>query len=142
MPVTGTVSFQGGRVGKHVQTLGVLWIAYSVFSLIGAMVMFILARTLFRGFGPPLPNAPEGIPPFLHMLFTALGFLLLVKAIAGIAAGAGLLNREPWARVLAIVMGVIALINIPIGLAMGIYTIWVLLSPNADKEYNALARAA
>lgn len=142
MPVTGTVSFQGGRVGKHVQTLGVLWIAYSAFALIGGVVLFILANTIFSRFGAAMPGAPPGVPPFLHMLFTALGFVLLVKAAAGIAAGAGLLNREPWARVLAIILGIISLLNIPIGLAMGIYTIWVLLSPNADKEYDALARAA
>ena len=61
--------------------------------------------------------------------------MLLVKAAAGIAAGLGLLQRQDWGRVLAIVLGVISLINIPFGTALGIYTLWVLVSPGADKEY-------
>jgi hypothetical protein len=37
-------------------------------------------------------------------------------------------------------MAFVALINVPFGTAMGVYTLWVLMSPEADNEYRRLAR--
>jgi hypothetical protein len=79
---------------------------------------------------------------FVRPLLSVIGILLLVKAGLGIGAGWGIMQREGWARVLAIVLGVISLFSIPFGTALGIYTLWVLASPNAGTEYQALARSA
>jgi len=40
------------------------------------------------------------------------------------------------------VVGFISLFNIPLGTALGIYTLWVLLPTQSDDEYQALAKAA
>ena len=48
-------------------------------------------------------------------------------------------RRQPWARVLGIVVGFLALIRIPFGTALGIYTIWVLLPESSAREYDAMA---
>jgi len=53
-----------------------------------------------------------------------------------------LLQRENWARIFALVMGFIALLNVPLGTALGVYTLWVLLPSQSDDEYQALAEAA
>ena len=53
----------------------------------------------------------------------------------------GLLQRAPWARVLVLVMAFVSLINMPLGTALGIYTLWVLLADNGQRQYEALARA-
>jgi hypothetical protein len=45
----------------------------------------------------------------------------------GLIGGIYLLKHRPWARILVLVLGFINLIEIPIGTALGIYTIWVLL---------------
>jgi len=39
-------------------------------------------------------------------------------------------------------VGFLALLNIPIGTALGIYTLWVLLPQQSDEEYRSLAQAA
>jgi hypothetical protein len=39
-------------------------------------------------------------------------------------------------------MGFIALLNVPIGTGLGIYTLWVLLPSQSEDEYRALAQAA
>ena len=58
---------------------------------------------------------------------------------AGLAAGFGLIQREPWARTLVLILAFISLfINIPIGTAIGIYTMWVLLPAESEQEYSAL----
>ena len=130
-----------GRVGRHLQLLAILWFAASAINFIGAGALFIIGNTLFARVG----GIPEGwtMPQsFLHGMFNSLGVLLLIKALAGLAAGWGLLERQPWARPLALILGFVSLLNIPLGTALGIYTIWVLLPPQADEEYRQLARAA
>jgi len=39
----------------------------------------------------------------------------------------GLFEREPWARFLGLALGFLALLRFPLGTALGIYTLWVLL---------------
>ena len=55
-----------------------------------------------------------------------------------------MLQREPWARTVALVLGFLSLFNIPFGTAIGVYTLWVLLPSQAEGEYEAMvaARAA
>jgi len=118
----------------------VLWIAASALNLIGAAVLLVLANTLFARLGR-MGHAGE-IPNFLQPLLSVVGFMILIKALAGFAAGWGLLERQTWARALTLVLGFVSLLNIPLGMALGIYTIWVLLSREADEEYQRLSRAA
>jgi hypothetical protein len=69
--------------------------------------------------------------------------MVLVMTIGGAAlaflTGFALLNRKPWGRTLAIVAAVLSLIKIPIGTALGIYTLWVLIPGQSGAEYEALA---
>ena len=46
----------------------------------------------------------------LRVLGTAVGLLLAALAVPGPAAGYGLLKHKPWARILAIVVGVLSLL--------------------------------
>lgn len=129
-----------GRVARHSQILAILWFVASALNLLVAGVCLLLGHTLFGGFFR-IPEAPW-VPNFLHGLFGLLGILIFLKALAGFAAAWGLLERESWARPLMLVLGFISLLHIPFGTALGIYTIWVLLSPGAEEEYRRLARAA
>ena len=52
------------------------------------------------------------------------------------------MRHQPWARVPAIIVGVLALFHPPILTALGIYTLWVLLGQNSDVEYQRLAQTA
>ncbi|HKW89807.1 MAG TPA: hypothetical protein VJN21_13745 [Candidatus Acidoferrales bacterium] len=61
-------------------------------------------------------------------------------ALALVAAW-GLLERQSWGRIAGIVAGILALIRIPFGTALGIYTLWVLLPATSEMEYRSLARA-
>jgi hypothetical protein len=127
-----------GRVTHHTQLLGILWVAYSVFTLIAGVVLWIVANTIFGHFRTQID--PE-IPGFLHPLLGCIAVFILAKGIAGLAAGWGLLQRLAWGRLWSIIMGVIALINIPFGTALGIYTLWTLLPRESAKEYEVTARA-
>jgi hypothetical protein len=136
-PLTGYGVEQRSRFQRHFHLLGIFWIAYSIFSLLGGAVMLILANTVFGGM-----LSDSRMPEFLHPLFTAIAVFLLLKSMVGLAAGWGLLQHLDWARVLAIILGFLDLLHVPLGTILGVYTIWALLSPGAEGEYKALQHAA
>jgi hypothetical protein len=127
-----------GRVQGHLHLLGILWLAISAFNTIGGVILYVVANTLFahlHEMGAP-PETPTG---FLRSLLSVIAIFILAKAACGFLAGWGLLQRESWARVIALVLGFISLFNIPFGTAVGVYTLWVLLPAQSQQEYEALA---
>jgi hypothetical protein len=127
------------RVQQHVRMLGILWVAISALHVIGGFAVFVVANTIFGHVHRMGYSAPPG-PPFLHALLTIVACAILIKAAFGFLAGWGLLNREPWARVLTIVLSFISLFNVPLGTALGIYGLWVLLPAESEREYQLTAK--
>jgi hypothetical protein len=60
-----------------------------------------------------------------------------VIGIPSLIAGIGLLNRKRWARILAIILAILALSSFPIGTAAGIYTLWVLTQRETEQLLGA-----
>ena len=124
------------RVREHIRLLGILWLALSALNAVAGIVLFILANTIFAHLHE-MPGVPPDVPAsFLHSLFSTIGTIILAKAALGFFAGWGLLRHEPWARMLTIVLSFLALFNVPLGSALGIYSMWVLLPAQAEREYE------
>ena len=124
-----------GRIAGHIRLLGILWIALSAFRLIPAGALLFMSQ-------PEVHIFPPDAPEFLPIMFRYLGYAFLISAGAGLAAGWGLLQRQPWGRMLAIAMGCISLFDMPFGTALGIYTLWVLLPATSEEEYRQIANVA
>ena len=125
------------RVQSHIQVLGILWLAISAFNTIGGIILYIIANTLFahmRDLG-----APAAPTAFLRPLLSVVAIFVLAKGACGFIAGWGLMQREPWARIIALILGFLSLFNIPFGTAIGVYTLWVLLPAQSQQEYDALS---
>ena len=141
-PVTGPLEYGRNRVRAHVKLLGILWMAYSALHVVAGVIVLLVAKFVVIRIGA-IPNGP---PPEVMMwlgpLVSVVGWLVLAKAVIGLIAGWGLLQHEDWARVFALVVGFIALLNVPIGTGLGIYTLWVLLPSQSEEEYKVLAQAA
>ncbi|HLW87529.1 MAG TPA: zinc ribbon domain-containing protein [Terriglobales bacterium] len=135
---TGVGFPRRGRVGEHIRLLGILWLALSAFSAVAAVVLYVIANTLFRHLADTggAENAAIWLRPFLGVI----ALIVAAKAALGFVAGWGLLQHEPWARMLTIVLAFLALFHIPFGTALGIYTLWVLLPAESDAEYREQAR--
>ena len=116
--------------------------AYSALHVVAGVIVLLVAKFVVIRIGA-IPNGP---PPEVMMwlgpLVSVVGWLVLAKAVIGLIAGWGLLQHEDWARVFALVVGFIALLNVPIGTGLGIYTLWVLLPSQSEEEYKVLAQAA
>src|SRR5215831_1426702 len=91
------------RLDGHLHTLGLLWIIVGGVFVIPAAALLIfggVARFVIRGAGPW-----AGLVPLLVYL---AGSTLVILAAGGICVGMGLRQRQPWARVSAIVLGALA----------------------------------
>jgi hypothetical protein len=126
-----------GRVQQHSHLLAIIWLAFSALEAVGGLMLFVVGNGLFphiRQMGAP-PDMPVS---FFVVLFNALGIIVLAKAVIGFFGGWGLLQRDPWARVLLLVLAFLSLPSIPFGTALGVYTLWVLLPAPSEREYETL----
>jgi len=126
------------RVQAHIRLLGILWLALSALNALGAVILFVLANTLFVHL--PEMGAPRASTEWLHPFLGFIAIVIAVKAAAGFAAGWGLLQREPWARILTIILAFLALFNVPFGTAVGVYSLWVLLPAESDADFQEQVR--
>lgn len=128
------------RVARHVRLLAILWMARAGLKLAAGIGVVFLGHTILPAIFGDLLGAR--FPKFIPALVAASGWVILLLGIPSLAAGVGLLNREAWARPLALVMGFISLASPPLRTVLGIYTLWVLLPSRSDAEYQQMARAA
>jgi len=126
------------RVRQNLQPLGILWCVFGAYRLVAMLIASVMVRSLIDN------GVFTGMPRFMsHSLGAFMPMLLvvtLIMATADIVTGYALLTRQPWGRVLAIVMGILALLKIPFGTALGIYTLWVLAPQASGAEWDAMSR--
>jgi drug/metabolite transporter (DMT)-like permease len=126
-------------VHTHVRLIGILWLAMAALDVLGGAVLLIVANTLF---GHSSEYGAIRAPGFLQPLLSFVAIFILAKACLGFLAGWGLLQQQRWARALALVAAFLSLFHIPLGTALGIYTLWTLLPAESEQEYEQLAMVA
>lgn len=105
---------------QHVTILGALHIAHGILGLLVAfLILFILGGAGIVSQDPDAFAITSTIAVFA-------AFVVLVFSIPSLVGGVGLLKHKPWARILTLIIGCLKLLDIPIGTALGVYTIWVL----------------
>ncbi|GAB4146403.1 MAG: hypothetical protein Fur0021_04510 [Candidatus Promineifilaceae bacterium] len=112
---------------QHVTVLGWLHIGSNILLLIIGGFVFFLLTTI------GVISGDQEATAILGMVGTFIGLLMAALAIPGMIAGWGLLKRKNWGRVLGIVVGVFSLMNFPLGTAIGVYTLYVLLQEEGPR---------
>jgi hypothetical protein len=131
-----------GRLDQQVQTLGILWSVYAGYRALHALMGMAVLHTMVHHYGrwgsmwPESSSFHMGWLAPLMPLFGVLSFFWVAMAAF---TGYSLLTRKTWGRTLAIVVAIFTLLKIPLGTALGIYTLRVLLPAQSDFEYRALA---
>jgi len=118
----------------HVQIVGWLNIvANSIFLLLG-----ICGFVFFAGLGVfAAADSGDAVAlPILGLVGAAGLVFFAVLALPGLLAGFGLLKREKWGQILGIVVGVLSLFNIPVGTALGAYTLFILFQNSANDYFS------
>ena len=105
---------------KHIQLLGIIYIAYHAIGLVFAWVAW-------------------GI---LTLIGTFVAGLVLALSVPGIIGGVGILKGWWWSRYLVLVLGLFNLVHVPLGTILGVYTFWVLMQKESIAYFEADGDAA
>jgi hypothetical protein len=123
------------RVAGNLRLLAIFWFILSALRLIPGVMLFFL-------FGAVQGLLPPDVPGFVHGILQFISIVLIAAGAFGVLVGWGLLQRQPWARMLALVLGLLSLIDIPFGTAVGIYTLWALGPAESEAEYRQISQPA
>ena len=130
------------RVQSNLQTLGILWCVYGAYRGVVAIFIFLFLMGIsVPAFLGGMGQRTEQVLPFAAViggLAALASIFILFGSCLAVATGYSLLKRKPWGRTLAIVSGVVSLIEVPLGTAIGIYTLWVLIPAASGPEYDAI----
>lgn len=116
---------------NHITAVGVFHIGFSIAGLLAALI--VLVATVGAG----VISGDELALQILALVGGSVSLLLLVLSLPGIIGGIGLLRGHNWARFVVLILGVLALLNVPIGTLLGSYTLVVLLHPEVAARYEA-----
>ncbi|HEX8966913.1 MAG TPA: hypothetical protein VF937_03470 [Chloroflexota bacterium] len=124
------VNETNGDFQQHVTILGWLFVfGHALFLVVGVFVFLLLTSI-------GMAVSDMEARSVLLIVGPSVGLLLSIVALPGLAAGYGLVTRKPWARMLAIVVAILGLLNFPLGTAIGLYALWVLF-PTRARAYFA-----
>jgi hypothetical protein len=145
-PAYGVPYLPYNRVARNLQTLSILWLVYATWRFLTGLAGVIFLHGFFGNhFGPNHWGHDNWNFGFAHFGFEnlwpfALTSLMLSVACA-VLVGYALYTRRPWARVLAIIFGILALFHPMLGTALGIYTLYVMAPSLSGAEYDAMTAA-
>jgi hypothetical protein len=124
-------------VAQHVKIIAILNIVAGVLGILCALGVLLFFGGLAAVAGADHdPNAPVGVAVLGSVgVFAAIA--IGVMAVPSILAGWGLLKFRRWAQVLGIILSVLSLPGIPLGTALGIYGLWVLLNKDTKPLFQA-----
>lgn len=125
----------------HVKVLGVLFLALSALGVLFALFILLTLGGAAGVVGAAADMEDAAIAlPIIGITGMALVTVTLALSLPGIFAGWGLLTFKPWARILAIVLSILHLFNVPFGTVLGIYGLWVLLNKDTEPLFTPSAR--
>jgi hypothetical protein len=119
-----------GWMETNIKVLGWLHIVLGIIgAIIGALVLFILL-------GTGLISGDREAMSILVIVGTFVAMIMSIISLPGIITGVGLINMRPWARVFALVLALLNLLNFPLGTILAIYTFVSLLSTDAAELFS------
>jgi hypothetical protein len=119
----------------HVKVIAVLFLIFGALGLLGAFFSGLLFGSLASVVGL---SGEEGAPvgaAALGFIGTFLTMLFVVLSLPNIICGVYLLKFRPWARILAIVLAIIALIHVPFGTIFGVYALVILFHKDTEALF-------
>lgn len=116
---------------QHVSLVGALHIGFGILGLLGALAIYLSFNFIF-GFVEHEPVAQH----ILSVTGNSLALMILFFSSLGIIGGIGLFSYRPWSRILVMIVSAINCLNVPVGTAKGVYSIWVLMQPETIELFE------
>jgi len=143
----GPIGLPLGLVERRINILATGWLVYAALIAITGFAGLAFAHAFMGPHMGPFWGGPNRFGhhywmgpglPFFWLRFAWMGVAL--RTGLALAAGLGLMQKTTWGRWVAIVAGCIMLIHMPLGTAMGIWTLVVLLNAPNALGYEVMSR--
>ena len=117
---------------QHVSFVGALHIGFGILGILGALAIFLTFQFVFQFVEDDI-IAQE----VLAFIGNSIALLVLFFSILGVIGGIGLFSYQQWARILVMIVSAINCLNVPVGTAKGVYSIWVLMQDETIELFDA-----
>lgn len=134
-PVPGFEVLLAAYASK-IRVLGILWMVYAGISLFFGFVGLAFAHAFLSG--APWAHGPMPNAWFFPGLLRFAWLFIVGRAALAAVAGWGLLEKTQWGRIVAIVAAILCLIRFPLGTALGIATLIILMGTRNWSLYEDL----
>lgn len=119
------------QMETHVKVVGWLYIVLGGLGILAAALVFLIV------FGSGLISGDRTAIGVTFIVAAAVAVILLVLSVPGVIAGFGLLSFKPWARILALILGILNLPGFPLGTLLGIYTLYALVDEEGARLFKS-----
>jgi hypothetical protein len=116
---------------QHVSFVGALHIGFGLLGVAGALAIFFGFQFLFE-----LVEEEPIAQDVLSFIGNSIGLIILFFSSLGVIGGIGLFSYRSWARVLVMIVSALNCLNVPVGTAKGIYSLWVLMQPETIELFE------
>jgi hypothetical protein len=112
---------------RHYRLAAIIHIAYACIGLLAGLIGTVLLLGLSTLSNLQGSGLSELV--ILRVLAYAAIAITLLTTLPALIGGIGLLKKQPWARILLMIVAVFDLFAFPLGTAIGVYTLWALWEP-------------
>lgn len=124
----------------HIKILGILNLVMGSFAALAGLVVLSIMGTVGGIITASIHSATDGdfgnsavAGPIIALIGTCIAVFLLLLAAPSLIGGWGLLRFRPWSRILMIVVSALHLFQVPLGTALGVYGLWVLVNDETRR---------
>lgn len=122
----------------HKRLLAILHIVYGTLQILIFAVINLLLSTVLPFIEAEMEGGNSEELAIVKMVFYFIRsffvILIILFPIPSIIGGIAQLNGKKWGMPLLLISGCLGLLNIPIGTALGIYTLWVYLENQKEAK--------
>jgi hypothetical protein len=118
----------------HVRILGVIYV------ILGLLHLLLAGGILVLMVGIGAAAGDRQTAWIIGGVGMTVATVIAVLSIPTIVTGIGLQRFRPWSRIVALMLAIFNLFSFPIGTAVGIYALWVLLHERTEQLFIAPSR--
>jgi hypothetical protein len=115
---------------KHINVIAALNIGLSLLRIIVVGVVFAILHFV----GDFVDEKEAEL--ILSIVANIMIVVVLVLSLPGLIAGIALFKRKEWGRILTLIVSVLNLVDIPLGTAVGAYSIWALVQTETVEIFK------
>ncbi len=133
------MNLRSAVVERHIRLLAILSRLWGALALVLGVSLLLLAIGAVALMTAPAGGAVEFAAGLTAGAFAFAGVFALLWGGASLWSGMLLRRYHPVGRALGLALGVINLLVLPFGTALGIYALWVLLANDGRRLFEAPA---